>query len=83
MLNEKLGLHDMMFMYPYGKLANMTPERLMQVKAAGYACNCSAYGGINPSTVDRWDIRRQGIDDRFDISALRSRLFGFKRNVWL
>ncbi len=77
MLREKLGLTEPMFAYPYGKCSDFTPARLAQVKAAGYVANCSAYGGVNGLEVDRWNIQRFGVDYRFDIAALRSRIYGW------
>lgn len=78
-LQKELGLDSVMFAYPFGKRRDFTPERLTQVKAAGYVCNCSAYGGVNDrATFDRWDIRRQGIDHSFDVPAIRAKLAGWK-----
>lgn len=80
-LERELGLSEVMFAYPFGKRADITPERLEQVRAAGYVCNCSAYGGVNSLTPDIWDIRRQGIDHTFDVPALRAKIAGWKANA--
>lgn len=77
MLRAELGVERPMFAYPFGRGHDMTPARLEQVKAAGYSCNCSAYGGVNSRTVDRWNILRCGIDHNFGLAELRSRLFGW------
>ncbi len=80
-LERELGLKEIMFAHPFGKRRDISAERLEQVKAEGYVCNCSAYGGVNSADIDRWDIRRQGIDHSFDIPALRAKIAGWKANV--
>jgi peptidoglycan/xylan/chitin deacetylase (PgdA/CDA1 family) len=80
-LAAELGVTEAMFAYCFGKRADFTPTRLEQVKALGYVANCSAYGGVNGLTVDRWDIRRQGIDWNFDVAALRARLVGWGKET--
>lgn len=83
-LETELGLDRVMFAYPFGKRRDFTPERLMQVKAAGYVCNCSAYGGENDRhSFDKWDIRRQGIDHNFDVPAIRAKLAGWKARSYV
>jgi peptidoglycan/xylan/chitin deacetylase (PgdA/CDA1 family) len=77
-LQRELGLTRVMFAHPFGKRSDITAERLQQVKDAGYICNCSAYGGVNGRVVDRWDVRRQGIDHSFDTPALRAKIAGWK-----
>ncbi len=80
-LEQELGLSEVMFAYPFGKRADITPERLEQVRQAGYVCNCSAYGGVNSLAPDIWDIRRQGVDHTFDPAALRAKIAGWKANA--
>jgi len=82
-LQTELGIAKPMFAYPFGKRADMTPARLEQVKQAGYACNCSAYGGVNELGVDRWDIRRQGVDHTMDPAALRAKIAGWKHDRYV
>lgn len=77
-LVEELGLDEVMFAYPFGKRSDINARALELVKRAGYICNCSAYGGVNGPEIDRWDIRRQGIDHSFDIPALRAKIAGWK-----
>lgn len=77
-LRKELGLRDVMFAYPFGKQNDITPARLEQVKRAGYVASCSAYGGVNDRNVDRWDVRRQGVDHTFGIPALRAKMAGWK-----
>ncbi|WBX86004.1 polysaccharide deacetylase family protein [Sphingosinicella microcystinivorans] len=77
-LERELGLGEVMFAYPFGKRADITPERLEQVKAAGYVANCSAYGGVNSREIDPWNIRRQGVDHSYDVPAIAAKLAGWK-----
>jgi methionyl-tRNA formyltransferase len=74
-LQNKLGLDEVLFAYPYGGRGNMTPERLELVKQAGYAGCLSAYGGVNIGEVDRFNVLRRGIhwefsDDAFLLECL-------------
>jgi peptidoglycan/xylan/chitin deacetylase (PgdA/CDA1 family) len=82
-LERELGLSRIPFAYPFGKRADFTPARLEQVRAAGYVCNCSAYGGVNDRALDIWDIRRQGVDHSFDIPAIRAKLAGWKSRSYV
>ena len=65
-----------MLAYPYGGRQNMTPERLDLVKRTGYTACLSAYGGINVSNIERFDIRRGGINWEFSDHAFRVRCIG-------
>ena len=47
----------------------MSPERLDLVKQAGYIGCLSAYGGTNVGNVDRFDVRRIGIQWEFSDPA--------------
>lgn len=82
-IKRELNLDAVAFAYTFGKRSDFSPARLAQVKAAGYVCNCSAYGGINPLTLDRWDIRRQGVDYRFTRAALGARIRGWNAHVYV
>ncbi len=82
-LRNELNLTEVMIAYPFGKRGDITPERLAQIKQAGYVANCSAYGGVNTRTVDPWDIRRQGIDHSFDCAALRAKIAGWKSTSYV
>ena len=77
-LERELRLDRVMFAYPFGKREDITPERARQIEEAGYACNCSAYGGANEWPVDRWNIRRIGVNHQFDLPALKARIAGWK-----
>ena len=82
-MHDELGLEDVMFAYPFGKREDITAAQVQVVKDLGFICNCSAYGGVNGSQVDRWDIRRQGIDHSFDAPALRAKLAGWKETAYV
>lgn len=77
MLHEQLGITAPIFAYPYGGRGDMTPARVAQVQSAGYSANCSAYGGVNPLQPDCWNIKRFGVDFRFSVPVLRSRIYGW------
>jgi peptidoglycan/xylan/chitin deacetylase (PgdA/CDA1 family) len=80
-LERELGLDRVMFAYPFGKKEDITPQRAQQIREIGYVCNCSAYGGVNDWPVDRWNIRRIGINHEFDIPALAARIAGWKASA--
>lgn len=76
-LERELGLKQIMFAYPFGKKEDITPQRLEQIREAGYLCNCSAYGGVNHRPLDRWNICRFGINHGFDVPGLAARIAGW------
>jgi peptidoglycan/xylan/chitin deacetylase (PgdA/CDA1 family) len=80
-LERELGLDAVMFAYPFGKRQDITAERVAQIKEAGYVCNCSAYGGINSRPIDRWNVRRIGLNHQFHIPALAARIAGWKASA--
>lgn len=77
-LERELGVKRVMFAFPFGKRADITPQRVEQIREVGYLCNCSAYGGINDGSVDRWNIRRIGINHTFGVRALAARIAGWR-----
>jgi peptidoglycan/xylan/chitin deacetylase (PgdA/CDA1 family) len=77
-LRAELGLDEVLFAYPFGRRENMTPEALEVVKGVGYACCCSAYGGVNGREPDRFDLLRIGVNWRITPLAFRARLEGFR-----
>lgn len=77
-VERELGLDRVLFAYPFGKRADITAERLGQVRAAGYAGNASAYGGLNRrGAIDPWDVRRFGVDHTYSVSAIAARIAGW------
>jgi peptidoglycan/xylan/chitin deacetylase (PgdA/CDA1 family) len=57
-LEEQLGAPVASFAYPYGGRDNLTEENRELVKAAGYRCCCSDYGGVNVPGTNPFDLRR-------------------------
>lgn len=56
-LNEKIEL----FTYPYGRIKQITEENRQRVRAAGYSCCMSAYGGAVAPETDPFLIKRAPI----------------------
>ena len=76
-LEERLGLEDVYFAYPFGARHNITPEGVEMVREIGYRCCASAYNGLNDD-IDPMNVRRIGVDHRFSIEALQARIEGFR-----
>jgi peptidoglycan/xylan/chitin deacetylase (PgdA/CDA1 family) len=76
-LRRELGQDEFLFAYPFGTKSDITPEVINLVKKAGYECCCSAYGGTNQGNVENFDIRRIGVNYKFSLATLRSRLNGW------
>ena len=57
-LEEKLGVPITLFAYPYGREHQMTEENRQLIRAAGFRCCCSCFGGINSRGVDPFLLRR-------------------------
>ena len=57
-LEKHLGAPVDLFAYPYGRRHNFSEARLDLVKAAGYRCCCSCYGGITTTGSDPFHLAR-------------------------
>lgn len=57
-LNEELGSDIDLFAYPYGGEAHMNAENLLLMKAVGFRCSLSCYGGVNHTHADPYALRR-------------------------
>jgi peptidoglycan/xylan/chitin deacetylase (PgdA/CDA1 family) len=57
-LEQRLAAPVTLFAYPYGDVSRMTPERRALVKAAGFQCCCSCFGGLNATGTDPFQLRR-------------------------
>jgi peptidoglycan/xylan/chitin deacetylase (PgdA/CDA1 family) len=53
------------FAYPYGRRGNITDANRALVKAAGFRCCCSSYGGVNPRGMDPFRLHRVPISPSF------------------
>jgi peptidoglycan/xylan/chitin deacetylase (PgdA/CDA1 family) len=57
-LEHQLRSPVMSFAYPYGGRKNFTEANRELVKAAGFRCCCSAYGGVNPPGTSPFHLQR-------------------------
>ena len=57
-LEEQLGSPVDLFAYPYGGRDNFLEPYRTLVKAAGFRCCCSGFGGDNPPGTDPFQLRR-------------------------
>jgi len=60
-LEAETGTSVPLFSYPYGRRHQMTDENRDLVRAAGYRCCLSAYGGTVDSGSDPYDIKRMAV----------------------
>lgn len=75
-IREEIGITDISYAYCFGKRTDITPARRELVKALGYTSCFSAYGGTNDGEIDRFDIKRFGVNYGFSESAFRARIEG-------
>ncbi|WP_238476519.1 polysaccharide deacetylase family protein [Bythopirellula goksoeyrii] len=66
------------FAYPYGKSDDITTHLRQELEKMGVSCCLSAYGGTNPPEFSLLDIKRQGVDHKFSLLALRAIVEGWK-----
>jgi peptidoglycan/xylan/chitin deacetylase (PgdA/CDA1 family) len=64
-LTEATGAPVRLFAYSFGGTEHITPAARELVRAAGFVCCASCYGGVNPATPDPFDLRRIGIAEWF------------------
>ena len=57
-LEAQLSAPVTLFAYPYGGPDNINERNRELVKAAGYSCCCSCFGGLNTGGTDPFHIRR-------------------------
>ena len=57
-LERQLGTSIDLFAYPFGGRENLKPAYRALVKAAGFRCCCSCFGGDNSSRTDPFMVRR-------------------------
>lgn len=76
-IQTELGLDQVYIAFPYGHKKHITAARIDMIKQVGYTACFSAYGGLNTQQLDRFDIKRIGINWAFDMPALKARLRGW------
>jgi peptidoglycan/xylan/chitin deacetylase (PgdA/CDA1 family) len=64
-LERQLGAPATSFAYPYGRRDNFTEANRELVRAAGFHCCCSAFGGINLRGTDPFHLRRIPISEGY------------------
>jgi len=57
-LEEKLSTPIDLFAYPYGGENNISEKNREAIKAAGFRCCCSCFGGVNSMGTDPYHVRR-------------------------
>ncbi len=79
-LRAQLGpaASDRWFAYPRGKQSDITGQVRERLADWGVECCLSAYGGTNRTKFDLLDVRRQGVDCRFGLLALRAAVEGWR-----
>ena len=55
-----------LFAYPYGRPGNMIESNRALVKAAGFRCCCSCFGGVTPPGADPFHLQRIAISHWYD-----------------
>lgn len=74
-LGESASTH--LFAYPHGRKEDLPIGARKALPDLGIKFCMSAYGGVNYSGFDPYDIRRQGIDHGFSILAFRAAVEGW------
>lgn len=64
-LEEQLCSPVDLFAYPYGRKENLAERSRALVKAAGFRCCCSCFGGLNPAERDPFELTRVPISTWF------------------
>ncbi len=80
-LRDQGGVEADTIAYPVGLRTSFTAETKSIAQQAGYRAGFSFYGGVNrPGQIDRFDVRRVGVDaqslERFGVQTASAALFG-------
>lgn len=78
-IRKELGQEQVFIAYPYGRKHHITAARVDMMKKLGYAACFSAYGGLNGSDIDLFNIKRIGVNWAFDLTTLQARLRGWDK----
>jgi len=77
-IRRELKVEHMPFAYCYGGRADITERTRDLVKALGYQCCCSAFGGTNDGAIDPFNIKRFGVNWSVSEAAFRARIEGWR-----
>ncbi len=80
-IRAELGQDKVSIAFPYGRKKHITPARIATIKELGYEACFSAYGGLNERDMDRFNIRRIGVNWAFDVTTLKARLRGWDKTL--
>jgi len=78
-IRAELGQEQVYIAFPYGRKKHITPARIATMRELGYGACFSAYGGLNGSDIDLFNIRRIGVNWAFDLTTLHARLRGWDK----
>jgi peptidoglycan/xylan/chitin deacetylase (PgdA/CDA1 family) len=76
-IRTQLGQQEVFIAFPYGRKQHITSARVDMMKSLGYGACFSAYGGLNDLNIDRFNIKRIGVNWAFDLPALQARTRGW------
>lgn len=77
-LEQQLGSRVDFFSFPFGLRSDFSDEALTEIKRAGYSCNFSAFGGVNPPGSDCFAIKRQAVADSDSLLYYRAWIEGWE-----
>ena len=75
-LERELALQEIYFAYPFGGREDFSAHALELVKASGYKCCMSAYGGVNVGPLDPFNLLRLGVSAGFEPNRFAARVEG-------
>jgi len=78
-IRDQLGHREVFIAFPYGRKQHITSARVDMMKSLGYGACFSAYGGLNDLHIDRFNIKRIGVNWAFDLPALKARARGWDK----
>jgi methionyl-tRNA formyltransferase len=78
-IRSQLGQQEVFIAFPYGRKQHITTARIDMMKSLGYGACFSAYGGLNDLHIDRFNIKRIGVNWAFDLPALQARARGWDK----
>ena len=65
-IERQIGRPVDLFAYPYGRATNISEANRALVRAAGFRCCCSCYGGLTPAGADPFRLHRIAVSPWFD-----------------